>query len=136
MFVVISSMSFLIPPTAYPARFGMLLTTLLVQLILIIIIFIITKVLVNMFTSVLLTTPSDSKGLTALAIWILSTILLVFTALLLYIVVLIEMRRVARRTSSNENERRSLDLDPVFLAVHLTMFAIFLLTYTIVFASI
>ena len=32
MFVAISSTSFLIPPTAYPARFGMLLTTLLVQL--------------------------------------------------------------------------------------------------------
>ena len=30
MFVAISSMSFLIPPTAYPARFGTLLTTLLV----------------------------------------------------------------------------------------------------------
>ena len=32
MFVAISSMSFLIPPTAYPARLGMLLTTLLVKI--------------------------------------------------------------------------------------------------------
>ena len=32
MFVAISSMSFLIPPTAYPARLGMLLTTLLVRI--------------------------------------------------------------------------------------------------------
>ena len=32
MFVAISSMSFLIPPTAYPARLGMLLTTLLVRM--------------------------------------------------------------------------------------------------------
>ena len=31
MFVLISSMSFLIPPTAYPARCGLLLTTLLVD---------------------------------------------------------------------------------------------------------
>ena len=32
MFVLISSMSFLIPPTAYPARCGLLLTTLLVDI--------------------------------------------------------------------------------------------------------
>ena len=90
-----------------------------------------------MFTSVLSTTPSDSKGLTALAIWILSTILLVFAALLLYIAVLIKMRRASRKTNnSNENEKRFLDLDPIFLLIHFTMFAIFLITYTIVFASI
>ena len=71
-------------------------------------------------------------GLTALAIWILSTILLVFTALLLYIAVLINMRRKI----SSENEKGVLDLDPIFLVVHLALFAIFLLTYTIVFASI
>ena len=94
------------------------------------------KVLVNMFTSVLSNTPSDSKGLTALALWILSTILLVFLALILYIALLINMRRVTSRTSSSENERRSLDLDPIFLAAHVTISATFLLTYTIVFASI
>ena len=32
MFVLISSMSFLIPPTAYPARWGLLITTLLVPI--------------------------------------------------------------------------------------------------------
>ena len=89
-----------------------------------------------MFTSVLSTTPSDSKGLTALATWILSTILLVFAALLLYIAVLIKMRRGTRRTNGSENEKRLIDLDPIFLLTHLSMFAIFLVTYTIVFASI
>ena len=49
LFVVISSMSFLIPPSAYPARFGLLVTSLLV--------------LVNMFNSVLTSTPSGSKVL-------------------------------------------------------------------------
>ena len=33
MFVLISSMSFLIPPTAYPARCGTLVTTLLVNIL-------------------------------------------------------------------------------------------------------
>ena len=71
-----------------------------------------------------------------MAIWILSTILLVFTALLLYIAVLINMRRGTRKTNSSQNEKGVLDLDPIFLCVHLVMFAIFLLTYTIVFSSI
>merc|ERR1712037_1087441 len=64
MFVLISSMSFLIPPTAYPARCGLLITTLLV--------------LVTMFPNVLSNTPSEPKGLTALAIWILGSLILVF----------------------------------------------------------
>ena len=47
LFVLISSMSYLIPPSAYPARYGLLVTSLLV--------------LVNMFNSVLTSTPSGSK---------------------------------------------------------------------------
>ena len=88
-----------------------------------------------MFTSVLSSTPSDSQGLTALAAWILCTMILVFVALLLYVAVLINMRQGMRRTSS-ETERQSLDLDPIFLVVHVLLFIIFLVTYTIVSVSI
>ena len=95
----------------------------------------ITQVLVNMFTSVLSSTPSDSQGLTALAAWILCTMILVFVALLLYVVVLINMRRGLRRTSS-DLERQSLDLDPIFLVAHVLLFIIFLVMYTIVSVSI
>ena len=95
----------------------------------------ITQVLVNMFTSVLSSTPSDSQGLTALAAWILCTMILVFVALLLYVVVLVNMRRDMRRTGI-DMERQSLDLDPIFLVVHVLLFIIFLVTYSIVSVSI
>ena len=95
---------------------------------------IITQVLVNMFTSVLSSTPSDSQGLTALAAWILGTMILVFVALLLYVVVLVKMRRGMRRTGS-DMERQSLDLDPIFLVIHVLLFIIFLFTYSIVSVS-
>ena len=88
-----------------------------------------------MFTSVLSSTPSDSQGLTSLAAWILCTMILVFVALLLYVVVLINMRRGLRRTSS-DLERQSLDLDLIFLVAHVLLFIIFLVMYTIVSVSI
>ena len=88
-----------------------------------------------MFTSVLSSTPSDSQGLTALAAWILCTMILVFVALLLYVVVLVNMRRHIRRTGI-DMERQSLDLDPIFLVVHVLLFIIFLVTYSIVSVSI
>ena len=88
-----------------------------------------------MFTSVLSSTPSDSQGLTALAAWILCTMILVFVALLLYVVVLVNMRRDMRRTGI-DMERQSLDLDPIFLVVHVLLFIIFLVTYSIVSVSI
>ena len=88
-----------------------------------------------MFTSVLSSTPSDSQGLTSLAAWILCTMILVLVALLLYVVVLINMRRGLRRTSS-DLERQSLDLDPIFLVAHVLLFIIFLVMYTIVSVSI
>ena len=88
-----------------------------------------------MFTSVLSSTPSDSQGLTALATWILCTMILVFVALLFYVVVLVNMRRGLRRTGS-DMEKQSLDLDPIFLVVHVLLFIIFLVTYTIVSISI
>ena len=88
-----------------------------------------------MFTSVLSSTPSDSQGLTSLAAWILCTMILVFVALLLYVVVLVNMRRDMRRTGI-DMERQSLDLDPIFLVVHVLLFIIFLVTYIIVSVSI
>ena len=87
-----------------------------------------------MFTSVLSSTPSDSQGLTALAAWILGTMILVFVALLLYVVVLVNMRRGMRRTGS-DIETQSLDLDPIFLVIHVLLFIIFLFTYSIVSVS-
>jgi len=122
MFVLISSMSFLIPPTAYPARCGLLLTTLLV--------------LVTMFTTVLSNTPTEPTGLTALAIWILGSLSLVFVALLLYVLILVNMKRLARRTGTKligtSGDEGRVDFDSIFILAHPTLFAIFIISYFLV----
>ena len=112
---MVSSVSFLIPPTAYPARCGLLTMNLLVAIHLYEMIlhevsctygtfkskakvptldkpklFYIPQMLVNLFTSALSTTPSD--GLTALTTWILTCIFFVFVALLFYVVILLRIR--------------------------------------------
>ena len=124
MFVLVSSMSFLIPPTSHPARCGVLLTTLLV--------------LVNMFNSVLSNTPSDSSGLTALSVWILVCITFVFSALFLYIIILVQMKNNARNNRSlvgptldeeKDKGRKDFDFDPIFLVVHITLFIVFVIVY-------
>ena len=91
------------------------------------------QVLVTMFTNVLSDTPSEPKGLTALAIWILGSLILVFIALLLYVFILVNMRRLAKKTSteSSSEEKSRFDFDSIFLLAHLSLFAIFLFVYAI-----
>ena len=91
------------------------------------------QVLVTMFTNVLSNTPSEPKGLTALAIWILGSLILVFIALLLYVFILVNMRRLAKKTStgSSPEEKSRVDFDSIFLLTHLSLFAIFIFVYAI-----
>ena len=91
------------------------------------------QVLVTMFTNVLSNTPSEPKGLTALAIWILGSLILVFIALLLYVFILVNMRRLAKKTSteSSPEEKSRFDFDSIFLLAHLSLFAIFIFVYAI-----
>merc|ERR1711971_838396 len=131
LFVAVSSVSFRIPPTAYPARCGLLTLTLLV--------------LVNLFISALWTTPSDSIGLTALAAWILACIIFVFIALIFYVVILLKIRADNYKVSSIEDKKSNLnlrntkkspiDLDIFFLIVHLASFGLFIITYCFVYAA-
>lgn len=143
LFVVVSSVSFLIPPTAYPARCGLLTLTLLVisfkicsSLIVCI------KVLVNLFISALWTTPSDSIGLTALATWILGCICYVFIALLFYVIILLKIRVDDSKVSAFEDKKSKsnlrttsspIDLDIFFLVVHLACFGLFIVTFCFVY---
>ena len=83
MFVIISLISFFIPPTAYPARFGLLITTILV--------------LVNMFNNVVNSTPKDAKGLTAIVFWMLGCSCFVFSTLISYAGVIIRIRVIDHR---------------------------------------
>ena len=153
LFVLVSEISFLIPPSAHPARCGLLLTTLLVrfQTRYIFENLVFTKfttvppkkVLVNMFNSALSTTPSDSSGLTALAVWILSSIVFVFVALFFYVVILVKTKRMNKKSNpeilplgkgkSKKPSGNPLDIDPLFLVVHFLAFALFTLTYLFVY---
>ena len=78
MFVVISWISFFIPPTVYPARVGLLITTLLV--------------LVNTFNNVVANTPRDANNITAIVFWMLGCIFFVFSALFSYAIVITRIR--------------------------------------------
>ena len=101
------------------------------------------KVLVNMFNSALSTTPSDSSGLTALAVWILSSIVLVFVALFFYVVILVKTKRMNKKSNpeilplgkgkSKKPSGNPLDIDPLFLVVHFLAFGLFTMTYLFVY---
>ena len=102
-----------------------------------------------MFNSALSTTPSDSTGLTALAIWILSCIVFVFIALLFYVVILVNLKRLGKkiksdidlsqasskiRVPSEETDlKSSFDFDLIFLVAHLVTYATFIIIYLFVF---
>ena len=88
-----------------------------------------------MFNSALSSTPSDSTGLTALAVWILSCIIFVFSALFFYVVILVNAKRLSKRTNplDKEKAKKPIDLDPLFFAIHFVAFALFIMTYFFVF---
>lgn len=73
LFVVVSWISFLIPPDIVPGRMTLLITLFLV--------------LVNIFNNVTTNSPK-AEGLTAIEIWMLVCILFVFGALIVYAVIL------------------------------------------------
>ena len=77
LFVVASWMSFLIPPDAIPGRMSLLITLLLTQ--------------ISLFSTVSQIQP-PTKYPTALEIWILFCLILIFLALLAYAYLLLRMR--------------------------------------------
>ena len=89
--------------------------------------------LVNLFTSALWTTPSDSIGLTALTAWILGCIVFVFIALIFYVLILLKIRADSYKVSSFEDKKSNSNLDIFFLLVHLASFGLFVMTYCFVY---
>ena len=73
LFVVVSWVSFLIPPEVVPGRMAMLITLFLV--------------LINIFNTVTSNSP-NVEGMTAIAAWMLACIFFVFGALLAYALIL------------------------------------------------
>ena len=71
--------------------------------------------------------------LTAIAIWILGSLILVFIALILYVFILVNMRRMAKKTTNtgSSEEKSQVDFDSIFLLAHPTLFAIFIIVYAL-----
>jgi len=79
LFVVVSWISFLIPPDIVPGRMALLITLFLV--------------LINIFNNVTTNSPK-AEGLTAIEIWMLACILFVFGALIEYAMILYKKQKV------------------------------------------
>jgi len=87
LFVVVSWISFVVPPDVIPGRMALLITLFLV--------------LVNIFNTVTTNTPK-AEGLTAIEAWMLSCILFVFGALVEYAVILFNQQK-----QGSPNNRRA-----------------------------
>ncbi|XP_071746375.1 acetylcholine-gated chloride channel subunit acc-3 isoform X2 [Lepeophtheirus salmonis] len=94
LFVVVSWISFVVPPTVIPGRMALLITLFLV--------------LVNIFNSVTTNTPK-AEGLTAIEAWMLACILFVFGALVEYAVILFR-KQSSMKSSYQEEEDESMGM--------------------------
>merc|ERR1711874_522483 len=86
LFVIVSWISFVVPPDIIPGRMALLVTLFLV--------------LVNIFNTVTTNTPK-AEGLTAIEAWMLSCILFVFGALIEYAAVLFKKQSEAIKPQRN-----------------------------------
>lgn len=88
LFVVVSWISFVVPPEVIPGRMALLVTLFLV--------------LVNIFNTVTTNTPK-AEGLTAIEAWMLSCILFVFGCLIEYAVILLQKQSEAVQHHQPQN---------------------------------
>lgn len=86
LFVIVSWISFVVPPDIIPGRMALLVTLFLV--------------LVNIFNTVTTNTPK-AEGLTAIEAWMLSCILFVFGALVEYAIILMRKQSEAIKPPRN-----------------------------------
>jgi len=96
LFVVVSWISFLIPPDIVPGRMALLITLFLV--------------LVNIFNNINSNSPK-AEGLTAIEIWMLACILFVFGALIVYAAILNQKLLMSDDRKSAKKKRRSKNFD-------------------------
>jgi len=92
LFVVVSWISFLIPPDIVPGRMSLLITLFLV--------------LVNIFNNVTTNSPK-AEGLTAIEIWMLACILFVFGALIEYAVILFKKQKEHKEPKKGSDDMTS-----------------------------
>jgi len=96
LFVVVSWISFLIPPDIVPGRMALLITLFLV--------------LVNIFNNINSNSPK-AEGLTAIEIWMLACILFVFGALIVYAAILNQKLTTSIQKKQGKRKKRAKQLD-------------------------
>ena len=85
-----------------------------------------------MFNSAVSSTHRSSSRPSALAVWILGCIGLVMLALVFYVLILFNKKRLGKRTNPLDEESLGnlrIDLDPYFFAIHFLAFGLFIMTY-------
>ena len=82
-------------------------------------------VLVNIFNSVVATTPGEADGLTALIIWIMACITFTFFSLLSYVFILARTKWFLTDEQDECCSKRGIDLDLILLIFNITSFVIF-----------
>jgi len=110
LFTITSWFSFLLPPTAYPARTALLVTVFLCQ--------------IGIFNGVIRETPNANGALTALEIWCLAMIGIVFLTLFAYAAILVQLM------VSGDKRNWKIELGMFLIVLILT--TIFLVIYVIV----
>lgn len=96
MFVIVSWISFLVPPDIVPGRMTLLVTVFLV--------------LVNIFNTITTNIPK-AEGLTAIEAWVIVCVLFVFGALIEYAGLLLKMKLAATRPCKGTSRENSLLLN-------------------------
>ena len=89
-------------------------------------------VLVNIFNSVLVSTPSEPGQLTALALWIVACISFVFFSLLSYVFILIRLRWFQRKSeeeSYDDGKKPEVNIDLIMLGINVVTFLGFTIIY-------
>ncbi len=123
MFVIVSWVSFLIPPDSIPGRMALLVTLFLV--------------LINLLSSILSQSPT-AETMTAISIWMLACLLFVFGALLGYAGLLITIYWTPQISSNKvypaedmKSSKRYKRVDKWLLVSSITLFILFNLIYWI-----
>ena len=131
MFTVTSWVSYLLPPTSYPARTSLLVTVFLCQ--------------VGIFTAAIKDTPNWDEGMTSLELWCFACITCTFGTLISYVVILVRMEFIRQRmkqiqvkphTSSSTpitgETKRDIDIEMFLFSCTAGGFAIFNIYYWMV----
>ena len=129
MFTMTSWVSYLLPPTSYPARTSLLVTVFLCQ--------------VGIFTAAIKDTPNYDFGMTSLELWCFACITTTFGTLISYVIILVRMEYQRQKLKqlqvnpksqivNNGEAKREIDIEVILFSCTAGCFLIFNIYYWMV----